>query len=243
MRSICTCVAVALMVGTPENVRAEESVELGLGVDYLGEAFSFNAQNHIVLVPLSVSYRTDSMRVALVVPYVSEEASNSDPSRLSKHGGWGDTTLSVSNTFTLGQGTWLDITGAVKLPTTSSSVSLGTGQPDFVVQSELFKRTPGGLLVSMRLGHRISGSSSSLKLANMWNAGAGIYRSRGDETVGLHLDWRQSAFAYQPNGVDVSVAYSRKLGKRFNLQGYTFIALKGSQPGAGGGTRIVFRFP
>lgn len=107
-------------------------------------------------------------------------------------GGLGDVSVTLGYSLPLGDRTYFDLTGRIKLPTASAEKRIGTGKTDLVIGGDLTQDLgPFSLYTGAR--YRFIGEPDGANLRNTFGAGAGAsYRLAGGTFVGANFDWQES---------------------------------------------------
>jgi hypothetical protein len=109
--------------------------------------------------------------------------------------GIGDLSLSATYAFNdlLGENTYLDVTGRVRLPTGDEDKGLSLGVTDYAAIAEVgLDRDGHGMYLSA--GRRFLSDADAFKREDGWQAGIGGWIEAGNSaTVGAYADWRESS--------------------------------------------------
>jgi hypothetical protein len=134
----------------------------------------------------------------------------------------------------------IDIGAKVKLGTADESI--GTGELDYAVQTDLFKPLGSNTLFAS-LGHRWYGDPPGSELRNVFYGSLGVSRRFSPETSGgIAYDYRPSIV---PNGGEISeltAFWSHRVSPRLKLQPYALIGFGEASPDFGAGAQIAYLY-
>lgn len=233
--------------------RAEDYLQVGMGVDYSSGDYGDVEDTEIVAVPFSVKLNKGDFFLRASLPYVHIKGPGSvvpgdggaipggTPGAVRSEDGIGDLSLSAGYSLPLSDATYLDLTGRVKLPTASESRGLGTGTTDITAEAALSHQV-GAVTLSGRGGRRFNGSSARFPLQDVWFAGASAYYQAGDWTLGLDYDWRERSLPTAANRSEMTGSLTYRLSSRVRVQGYGYAGFTKGSPDAGAGLQFLYRF-
>ncbi len=227
---------------------ADDYVQVSVGADYSNGDYGTTPDTDILAVPVGFKLKQGNFFVRASLPWLRVEGpavpgdggALPGPGSTAARSGIGDLALAAGYSLPLGETTYFDLTGKVKLPTASESKGLGTGTTDFTAEGEL-TQVFGQTSISLRGGRRFNGSSAAFPLQDVWQAGGGIYHGTGPVTVGLDYDWREGALPTAPDRSELTGSLTYKLNERFRLQGYAYTGLSDGSPNLGGGLQLIYR--
>lgn len=229
--------------------QADDYVQMSVGVDYSSGDYGTTPDTTILAVPVALKVKQGDFSVRASLPWLRVEGpavpgdggaipgSGSTASR----SGIGDLSMAATYSLPIGDSTYFDVAGKVKLPTADEAKGLGTGTTDFTAEGEL-TQVFGQTSVSVRAGRRFNGSTAAFPLEDVWQAGGGIYHSAGPVTVGLDYEWREGALPTAPDRSEITGSLGYKLNDAFRLQGYAYTGLTDGSPNLGGGVQLLYRF-
>ncbi|WP_066555550.1 hypothetical protein [Croceicoccus bisphenolivorans] len=248
------------MAATP--AMADEYWQFSLGADYSSGDYGDVADTEMLAVPVGVKYQGDNVWFRASVPYVrikgpqgvipgdggvspgngnGNGGGGGDTVVIDTRSGVGDVNLAAGYTLPIGDATWFDVIGKVKLPTASKSKFLGTGTTDFTAEGELL-HSFGAVSAAVRGGRRFNGSNELYPLQDVWQAGAGIYAKAGPQlSLGLDYEWREGALTTSPDRSEATASATYKVSPALLLQGYGYTGFADGSPDAGGGIQILYR--
>lgn len=240
--------AAAFALATPAQAQSSDYVQVSVGADYSSGDYGTTPDTEILALPVGFKLKQGNFFVRGSLPYlrVDGPAVPGDGGALPGAGGTaprsgiGDLALAAGYSLPLGDTTYFDLTGKVKLPTASESKGLGTGTTDFTAEGEL-TQVLGNSSVSLRGGRRFNGATGAFPLNDVWQAGGSVYHSAGNVTLGLDYDWREGALPAAPDRSEVTGSIAYKLNESVRLQGYAYTGLSDGSPNLGGGLQLVYR--
>ncbi len=235
-------------LAAPAQAEDDNYMQFSVGADYSSGDYGTTPDTKILAVPVGFKLKQGDFFVRASLPWLRVEGPavpgdggaipTAGPTNL--RSGIGDLTMAAGYSLPIGDTTYFDVTGKVKLPTASESKGLGTGTTDFTAEGEL-TQVFGMTSVSVRGGRRFNGSTAAFPLNDVWQAGASIYHTSGDVTLGLDYDWREGALPTAPDRSELTGSIGFKLNDGFRLQGYAYTGLSDGSPNLGGGLQLVYR--
>lgn len=228
--------------------QAEDYVQFSIGADYSNGDYGTTPDTEMLAIPVGFKLKQGDFFVRASLPWLRVEGpavpgdGGAIPGAgpIASRSGIGDLSLAAGYSLPVGDTTFFDLTGKVKLPTASEEKGLGTGTTDFTAEAELTQMF-GPTAISVRGGRRFNGSTAAFPLQDVWQAGAGIYHSYGPLTLGLDYDWREGALPTAPDRSELTGSVGYKLNDSFRLQGYAYTGLSDGSPDLGGGLQLVYR--
>lgn len=240
-----------LLTATPA-LAEDEYIQINTGVDYSSGDYGDTVDTDFLAIPIGVKYQADNFYLKASISYLDVKGPsgvipgdggvNSGPGgAVTSRNGIGDLWLTAGYSLPVGDGTWFDAVGKVKLPTASESKFLGTGSTDFTAQGELLHNF-GDVSISAYGGRRFNGSSDVFALRDVWLGGAGVYVNADKAMFGIDYDWRQGSTPTSPDISELTGSLTYKLSDTLRLQGYGYTGLADGSPDLGGGMQRLFRF-
>ncbi len=232
----------------PAYAKGDDYIQFSLGADYSKGDYGTTPDTEMLAIPVGFKLKQGDFFVRASLPWlrVKGPAVPGDGGAIPGAGpttsrsGIGDLTMAAGYSLPIGDSTYFDMTGKVKLPTASEAKGLGTGTTDFTAEGEL-TQVFGMTSVSVRGGRRFNGSTAAFPLNDVWQAGASVYHTAGEVTVGLDYDWREGALPTAPDRSELTGSIGFKLNESFRLQGYAYTGLSDGSPDLGGGLQLVYR--
>lgn len=246
-----SAVAVAL-AATP--ALADDGFTATTGVDYSRGDYGTGVDTDILIVPLSLRYKTGDLRFTATLPWLRIDGSSAivgdggggvviDPNApRTVRSGFGDVNLGAAWAIPeerLGFG--LELSGRVKLPTAKASRGLGTGQADFAVGAELSKSI-GPVTPFVSLGYRMPGDPAGIDLHNAWNASVGASMAFGQTVLIASYDYRERTSDLSRDSEELFGAVSTPVSSRLNVTLYGSAGLTKGAPDFGVGSMIGVKF-
>jgi hypothetical protein len=227
--------------------------QIGTGIDYSNGDYGEIDDTSMVAIPISARLQSGdfSLRASVswlsirgpegVIPGDGGVTPGAGTGTVTRRSGVGDVNLAATYSLPIGDSTFFDLTGKVKLPTADEAKFLGTGTTDFTAQGEL-SQVLGNVTVSVRGGRRFNGSNAVYQLEDAWLAGAGFYVRSGDTTFGLDYDWREGSLPTSPNRSEATASVTHTFSPAVRLQGYGYTGFSDGSPDIGGGMQLLYRF-
>lgn len=230
---------------------ADEYIQVNTGIDYSSGDYGESADTDFLAIPLGIKYQADKLYLKASISYLDVKGPSgvipgdggiSTPGgEVTSRSGIGDLWLTAGYSLPVGESTWFEAVGKVKLPTASESKALGTGSTDFTAQGELL-HSFGNISVSAYGGRRFNGSSDLYNLQDVWLAGGGVYVTANRVMLGLDYDWREGATTTSPDISEATASLTYRLNDALRLQGYGYTGFADGSPDLGGGLQILYRF-
>lgn len=252
-RMLAGAAASALMLAATPALADEPYIQVNLGVDYSSGDYGDVEDTDFLAIPVGVKYQADSFYLKASTSWIEVEGPSgvipgdggvtpgAPGGEVTSRSGVGDLWLTAGYSLPVGNATWFDAVGKVKLPTASEEKFLGTGSTDFTAQGELL-HSLGNVSLAAYGGRRFNGSSEVFDLRDVWLAGAGMYVSVDRVMVGLDYDWRQASTETGPDISEATASLTYKLSDALRLQGYGYTGFADGSPDLGGGMQVLYRF-
>ena len=247
-------IVTAALTAVPAMAQDDDSyIQLSTGVDYSSGDYGDPQDTDMLAFPVAVKYQSGDFYIRASTAWVDVSGPEgfipgdggvnpgTPGGAVSSRSGMGDVNVTAGYSFFLGDNTYFDAVGKVKLPTASESKFLGTGSTDFTAQGELL-HTIGNVSLSLTGGRRLNGSSDLYALEDVWLGGAGVYVTADKATFGLDYQWREGAIAGAPDISEATASVTYKLNDALRLQGYGYTGFADGSPDLGGGAQVLFRF-
>jgi len=243
MKTCISALALAAAAGLATPALADDGLTATTGVD-----------TEILIVPLSLRYKTGDLRFSATIPWLRIDGSSAivgdgnggvvlDPNApRTVRSGLGDVNLGAAWALPedrLGFG--LELSGRVKLPTAKASRGLGTGKTDFTVGAELSKSI-GPVTPFVSVGYRMPGSPAGITLHNAWTGSAGASLAMGKTVLIASYDYREATSQLSRDSEELFGAVSTPLTGRLNLTLYGSAGLAKGAPDVGVGSMVGLRF-
>ena len=245
---------VCITAAAPAMAQDDSSLTAMTGVDYSSGDYGTGVDTNILVVPMSLRYKTGNLRLTATLPWLRIDGSSAivgggsggiviDPNApRTTRSGLGDVTVGAAYMIPEDRmGFGLDLSARVKLPTASKSKALGTGKVDVTVSAELSK-TFGILTPFANVGYRMPGDPSGFNLHNAWTASGGASVMLGRSVLIASYDYRQATSPFSQDSQELFGAFSTPVGQRLNFTLYGSAGLSKGAPDFGVGSMIGVRF-
>ena len=233
---------------------SDSSLTATTGIDYSRGDYGTPSDTEILVVPLSLRYKTGQLRLTATMPWLRIDGSSAivgdgaggvviDPNApRTVRSGFGDLTLGAAWAIPeerLGLG--LDLSARVKLPTAKASRGLGTGATDVTLGAEVSKQL-GAVTPFVNVGYRMPGDAPGINLHNAWTASGGASVMLGRSVLIASYDYRQATSPFSQDSQELFGAFSTPVGQRLNFTLYGSAGLSKGAPDFGVGSMIGVRF-
>lgn len=230
-----------------EIINADDTgsrVLLSTGIDFSSGDYGEAQATEIVVVPASLRVRPATwLSLGLSIAWIriagpdvvlgpDNEPLPGLPTAKRKRQGLGDLGASATVSLPLGEDTpWsLDLTGRVKLPTSSKRRGLTTGKTDVSFGADI-GYVAGKWAPFVELGIRLPGDPAGVNLRNSPSVSVGAVRVLGTGAVIASYDWQRAFSPLAADSHSLFAAWSRPVARRLDLTGYGSVGL--SQGAAG----------
>lgn len=232
----------------------DSTLTVTTGVDYSRGDYGTASDTEILVVPLSLRYKTGQFRLTATMPWLRIDGSSAivgdgaggvviDPNApRTVRSGFGDLTVGAAWAIPeerLGLG--LDLSARVKLPTAKASRGLGTGATDVTLGAEVSKQL-GAVTPFVSVGYRMPGDAPGITLHNAWTASGGASLMLGRSVLIASYDYRQATSPFSQDSQELFGAFSTPVGQRLNFTLYGSAGLSKGAPDFGVGSMIGVRF-
>lgn len=226
------------------------------GVDYSSGDYGDTEETRILYVPVTAKFEADRYVLRLTVPYVEIDAPGggniiaigpggqpirSGASTRETSRGLGDVVASASYTVfnSALSGVILDLLGKVKFGTADASIGLGTGETDYSLQLDGYKKL-GPFTLLATVGYRVYGDPPGSDFDNVPFGALGVvYKFSPDTSAGAIFDMRDNIVLNSDPQYELTAFVTRKVGARFKLQGYVLGGFSDSSPNWGAGMMVI----
>jgi hypothetical protein len=253
-RAAVAAVLMASAAAVPQMASAETRFSFTSGVEYSSGDYGGTEDTEIVTVPLIGRLTMDKWEIRVSVPYrsitgpadIDEDggAEGGAIARTDTESGLGDTTIDVTREFedVLGDDTYFQATGRVRLPTGDEDKGLGNGATDYAAIGELgYNGDSNGLYVSA--GRRFLGDSDSgSEREDGWQAGVGGWiRTSERSRVGLSYTWREATRDGRDDPSEAGAYLSYALSDQLRMSVSAAAGLSDASPDYRAGVRFTWR--
>lgn len=240
---------------------AKTTVQTSSGVNYSSGDYGGAEDTDVLVVPFAVKVKSGPWAFRASLPYLRidgpanvaavEEAgggtstvdTGTSVARTKTVDGIGDLSLTATYTFDkiLGDKSYLDMSGRVRLPTGDDKKGLGTGATDYIVKGELGRSIgDGGVYVSA--GRRFLGDANGVNRKDGWQAGAGAWYSPTKKmTLGAYYDWRNSSTGLSDDPSEIGAFASYRVTDAVKLGLDVSAGLSDGSPDYGIGLTLSYR--
>lgn len=241
-----------MLIGAVSPFALADNVSIKTGYDYSVGKYGTDIETEITSIPFIVNYETGDWTFKATLPYVRIEGADnvrsgvgpvsSTASSVRSASGLGDLTLSAIRTYFLDNQTGLDLTGKVKLGTADSEKGLGTGENDYWLMVDAYRRI-GSVTYFGGVGYGMLGDSPELKLRNVVSTNLGAsYRLTDISSFGATFDTRTKATNRGSSQRELTAFYMHNLGGGYKLQAYALKGFSDGSPDWGGGLNIGYNY-
>jgi hypothetical protein len=243
--------AIALSTWHTAMADGEPHLRLSTGFDYSSGDYGSDETTSILYIPVTARYETDNTLLKLTVPYLSIETDGgvlvggpdvigSGSGGQLDESGLGDIVLGV--TYYLLPETprrpALDVTGKIKIPTADEEKQLGTGELDYSLEAELTKIS-GRTAVFGSFGYKVFGDTAEFDINDVLFGSVGVaHQVQPGLSVGVLYDVREATIDGRDGMNELTPYFSRRLGDRYKVLGYTVIGLSDGSPDWGIGLQL-----
>lgn len=236
---------------------ADESVlntTWATGLEYSSGSYGGDADIEDLYLPVGVSLNFRRVSLDLTVPYLSvsapEGTTDTGPDgqpipgsgQMVTESGLGDVIAGITIydvMYSHDLGLALDLTGRIKLGTADVDKGLGTGEQDFTIRADLYKYFEHAALLGS-IGYKIRGEPEGVDLEDVLLGSIGsIFYPSEKSSVGLILDYRESAIPDGDAVSELSAFVARKFSDSWSVQFYVFTGFTDSSSDWGGGFLLI----
>lgn len=259
LAKLIVCLILGMLLPVTASL-AEGDLSLSVGIEYTTGDYGQSPDTEMIYVPVTLRYETYDYTTWLTVPYLLIDGpGNVIPDLGPIHGGGSGGMSFTSNTTTtesgLGdviaglsinvyadnqRGELVDLTGKIKFGTADADKSLGTGENDYSLQVDLYKRIRDYTLFGS-LGYTMVGDPPGVNLDDRTYYSLGLAHKFSDQTEGgVILDARSSAFDVNDYDQQELTGYIiRRISSERKIQYYVIYGLEQGSPDAGFGVVLT----
>lgn len=251
---LCT---LAVMAALGVARAADTGFGLAVGAEYTSGDYGGEKSVDEVYVPVTGKYDTQRLSFRLTVPFLGVRAPEGtytegpDGQPIIGEGprvtesGIGDVLASLTVYDVLVSGTGdvaLDLTGKVKLGTADVDDGLGTGEPDFTLQADLFRFFDRFTAIGT-LGYVVRGDPDAVDLENaLFVSVGGTYAIESSTRMGLFYDFREASLPGSDDIQELSATLWRRVSEDWRVSGYLIAGFSDSSPDWGAGISVSRAF-
>lgn len=233
---------------------ADSNLTFKTGYDYSSGTYGTNTRTEISSIPFIASVERGDWVFKATLPYVritgtdnviaGVGAVRSSSTTVRTASGMGDLTTAATYSLLADPKAQfgVDLTGKIKFGTADSDRGLGTGENDFWLLVDPYKKI-GNMTYFGGLGYGVLGSSDSLRLKNVVSANAGFsYKLNQQANTGVVFDYRSKSTDAGFNQRELTAFYSHKLGNGYKMQAYATKGFSDGSPDWGAGMNVGYNF-
>jgi len=254
MKKLSLVVAALLSPLVSNFAFADNNLTLKTGFDYTTGKYGTNDTTEITSIPFIANYETGNWAFRATLPYVRITGTDNviagvgavrrTSTTTRTDSGLGDLTTSATYSYfgDLASQYGIDFTGKIKFGTADSDKGLGTGENDYWIMVDPYKKV-GKITYFGGVGYGILGDSSTLKLKNVVSANAGlVYKLDQKASVGAVFDYRTKSTDNGFSQRELTGFYSRKLTDQYKLQAYVLTGFSDGSPDWGAGVNVGYTY-
>lgn len=249
--------ALAAVAASGPVLAEDTGFSLAVGAEYTSGDYGGEQSVDDVYVPVTGRYETQRLAFRLTVPFLGVRAPEGtytegpDGQPIIGEGptvtesGIGDVLASVTVYDVLVSGSGnvaLDLTGKVKFGTADVDKGLGTGEPDFTLQADVFRFFDRFTAVGT-LGYTMRGDPDEVDLEDaLFVSVGGTLGVASGTRVGLFYDFRQASLPDSDDIQELTASLLQSVGDDWRLQGYLIAGFSDSSPDWGAGVSVIYSF-
>jgi hypothetical protein len=165
-----------------------------------------------------------------------------EDTEITKESGIGD--LWLTGTYSLepvAERWFVDLAAKYKVPTADEDKGLGTGEPDYTLQAEVFTAV-GDFTPFATLARKFKGDLPESEIEDVWYTSVGSgYRLSESSSVGLSLDYQQATTDTSDAATELSAYINHKLNNQWSGMVYAYVGLADGSPDQGFGFQLSYR--
>ncbi|HPX89478.1 MAG TPA: hypothetical protein PL133_09425 [Methylophilaceae bacterium] len=238
----------------PHLSHAEGTFSLTTGIDYSSGKYGQSDSTDITYIPFTGKYEADNTTLKLTVPWLKirgpgDVVGGNTPIVLGKSNrpittetGLGDIVFAATQTIAqLGETDplLLDLTGKIKFGTASTSKGLGTGENDYTLALDAYKKVQKDLTLFGGIGYKRLGDPTGINLNNVWFSSAGLsYKINQTTNAGIMGDIRQATMDTSQPLRELTLFASHKFYDHYKVQSYLTHGYSDASTDWGGGIML-----
>ncbi|WP_395059606.1 hypothetical protein [Polaromonas sp.] len=230
------------------------ALTIGTSVNYSTGKYGTSTSTDITSIPVTATYDTGPWTLKLSVPYVRISGpadvivgvgkTSRTTTTVRTASGLGDIVAAATYNFynDAASQSGADVTGKIKFATGDSAKGLGTGENDYSVLLDVYKKVDqitffGGI------GYTVMGSSTAVPLRNVFSFNAGsTYKLDEKSSLGFAYDHRQKSSSTGSAQNELTAFYVHKFNKTWKTQAYLLKGFSDGSPDWGGGFSVGYAF-
>ncbi|SDZ79843.1 hypothetical protein [Microbulbifer marinus] len=136
---------------------------------------------------------------------------------------------------------FFDLTGKYKIPTADEDKGLGTGEPDYTLQAEVFT-VAGDFTPFATVARKFKGDLPETEIKDVWYTSVGSgYRLNEQSSVGASLDYQQATTDTSDPSTELFGYFNHKLNAQWSGMVYAYLGLADGSPDQGFGFQVSYR--
>ena len=238
------------------SVHAEGKISATMGVNYTSGQYGTRDTTSILSIPFTLKYESGPYTVKASLPWIQLTAPvgsiigpdgrpvGSTAGARQKETGLGDlvTSLTWSAYNDTANGLLIDLTGKIKWGTANEARGLGTGENDFSVQTDIYKKWNRTTYFAT-LGYKVYGDPAGIDFRNVPYGSLGFSHALSDTNMaGLIWDYRPKVVTNGHPTSEATAFLMHKLNAATRLQLYVVKGFSDGSPEWGGGLAVVYAF-
>lgn len=230
------------------------ALSIGTSVNYSSGKYGSSTSTDITSIPVNVTYDTGPWSLKLSVPYVRITGpgdvvagvgkTSKSTTAVRTASGLGDVVAAATYNFynDAASQSGADVTGKIKFGTGDSAKGLGTGENDYSVLLDVYKKVNQFTLFG-GVGYTVLGSSAAIPLRNVFSLTAGsTFKLDEKSSVGFAYDYRQKSSSTSAPQSELTAFYAHKFNKSWKTQAYLLKGFSDGSPDWGGGVSVGYAF-
>lgn len=230
------------------------ALSIGTSVNYSTGKYGTPTSTDITSIPVTATYDTGPWTLKLSVPYVRISGpadvivgvgkTSRSTTTVRTASGLGDIVAAATYNFYNDAASQFgaDVTGKVKFGTGDSAKGLGTGENDYSVLLDVYKKV-NQVTFFGGIGYSVLGSSTAVPLRNVFSLNAGsTYKLDEKSSVGFAYDHRQKSSSTGAAQNELTAFYAHKFNRTWKAQAYLLKGFSDASPDWGGGVSVGYAF-
>lgn len=230
------------------------ALTIGTSVNYSTGKYGTSTSTDITSIPVTATYDTGPWTLKLSVPYVRISGpadvivgvgkTSRTTTTVRTASGLGDIVAAATYNFynDAASQSGADVTGKIKFATGDSAQGLGTGENDYSVLLDVYKKV-NQVTFFGGIGYTVLGSSTAVPLKNVFSFNAGsTYKLDEKSSVGFAYDHRQKSSSAGSAQNELTAFYVHKFNKTWKTQAYLLKGFSDGSPDWGGGLSVGYAF-
>jgi hypothetical protein len=235
-------------------VAQADGLTVGAGAEYTTGDYTDSETTDILYFPFYARYETGRWTFRATVPYIRIEG----PANVVGLGddvvtlpgaagrrtdsGLGDVVASAFLNVLHESQSFIGVDVGAKVKLATADESIGTGEHDYSLQTDLFKPLGSNTLFAT-LGYRWYGDPPDIELRDVFYGSVGLSRRVSPESsIGLAYDYRPAISADGGRISEFTAFWSRRFSPQLKLQPYAVLGFGDASPDFGAGAQIAYSY-